>query len=791
MQILFFILYVCVLSVSTDCPTVIKIAASLKMNIQDPTIYAELLLNCCAATGVFCTEVSSVDRVFKIQWNYLKLNGYFNNTALPNLLTSLDVSNNQITGVLPSGPFWPATLVSLYLNSNYLYGPIPTLPPSLKHLKLSLIGDVGNHFNGTLLLNAPNAVFIADNYFTNLIIQDATNLDSYNCDVSNNPLLNRISPTAASTACTHGTLYATVSPNNACASLVLFARELNLNVHQPLIWAQLNINCCLSNGVMCANSSQNIRDISWVGMSLDGTINGTLIPINLKTLNLQSNALDGPFPTFQPAGNILRIDLGYNQLSGPIPTLPFRVTELYASGNSFTGSLPTLPDGFTGLDLSDNSLSGNLPIFPITLNSLCLKNNHVMGTLALQKPNLVSINENLITDIIITDTSGLTNCDISNNPLLGNIRLSNLTMCTQNNLFSAAESALERQNIISFANGLNMHLLQPEIMADITTNPCLLALSLLRCNSNHFAISIVWRSLGLNGTILGIYIPKYLDSLDLWSNAITGSVPNSLPMSLKTLILNLNKLSGDLPSQFPSSLNTLWLSGNLISGTLTLLTQQMLNLRFRTNYITDVVIADTSKLRTSNCDVSYNPLQGSAHLQSLINCTQLGLYSANSLPNTKSTMKQGTTTQVSQVKISKSSVANTISISGARSGTKSESTLNRMVLTTADVEQASISIELLTSLVFDSQIDTIILLNQTDATSMIAGIKESPSGQADTSTLEPNLIFVFLSIGGLFALCVVVFIFGKLIKDPKMNSKFGRKNSFGTLNTVNTVESNK
>ena len=45
-------------------------------------------------------------------------------------------------------------------------------------------------------------------------------------------------------------------------------------------------------------------------------------------------------------------------------------------------------------------------------------------------------------------------------------------------------------------------------------------------------------------------------------------------------------------------------------------------------------------------------------------------------------------------------------------------------------------------------------------------------------------------INGLFlgftALCVLVFIASKVFRYPKMASKFGRKNSFGTLNSQNT-----
>jgi len=100
------------------------------------------------------------------------------------------------------------------------------------------------------------------------------------------------------------------------------------------------------------------------------------------------------------------------------------------------------------------------------------------------------------------------------------------------------------------------------------------------------------------------------------------------------------------------SLNYLYLGssgspGNHFTGQVKLNSPSEVRLNY--NWITDVLIADTSQL-TSGCDISYNPLLGNPNIVNLlgapVNCVQVGLYSASLLPNTVTiaTTKQGPTT---------------------------------------------------------------------------------------------------------------------------------------------------
>ena len=133
-----------------------------------------------------------------------------------------------------------------------------------------------------------------------------------------------------------------------------------------------------------------------------------------------------------------------NVLNGTIPTsLPNTLYELAINNNYLKGTIPTMPSGLNMLHVSGNYLSGDASTLSPTMRDLMLGSvgsnpNQFTGTLRLNNPYQLEINDNWITDIIIQDSSGLTICDLSNNPLLGNLNIAGLTMCTKNGLYSAS-----------------------------------------------------------------------------------------------------------------------------------------------------------------------------------------------------------------------------------------------------------------------------------------------------------------------------------------------------------------
>ena len=100
--------------------------------------------------------------------------------------------------------------------------------------------------------------------------------------------------------------------------------------------------------------------------------------------------------------------------------------------------------------MDTNNLTGVIPALPQTLNNLQLgypddsKFNNFTGSLLLNQPLYLYINNNLISDLIVYDPSLLANnCDLSNNPLLGNPHIMNLTMCIQTGLYASQSLTVE------------------------------------------------------------------------------------------------------------------------------------------------------------------------------------------------------------------------------------------------------------------------------------------------------------------------------------------------------------
>ena len=209
-----------------------------------------------------------------------------------------------------------------------------------------------------------------------------------------------------------------------CPALINFASTLGMNTAQPAIMSKLNSNCCNAQaGVVC--TSQRVTQVNWELLGLTGTIDGTSIPPLLTALNIGRNQLTGNIPTNWPSG-LTYLDIsrnpGLNCVSpGPWPS---GLQELHLNGLSCTGDVGVFPNSMIYLYLG--WVNDDLGTY-----------NKLSGTIALNRPLELEINFNLITDIIITDSSQMdTYCDLSNNPLLGNPHIAGLTMCSQNGLYS-------------------------------------------------------------------------------------------------------------------------------------------------------------------------------------------------------------------------------------------------------------------------------------------------------------------------------------------------------------------
>eukprot|EP00835_Amoeboradix_gromovi_P002196 NODE_119_length_18895_cov_0.454990.p2 type:complete len:925 gc:universal NODE_119_length_18895_cov_0.454990:16893-14119(-) len=453
-------------STISDCDDVVNLAYGLNLHISFPDLMQELEYNCCTTTHGHITCNST--NVIEIRFNDMSLDGTINGTAAPRSLQKLNLFYNQISGPIPnnlpdsllsldlrtnrlSGPLpaaFPLSLNTIYVNENFLNGSIPaalpvnmevfcvsnnylegSLPTSLPStlldfevdnnyltgglpafpdgLKYLYLND--NKFTGQVLLNKPNYVQVDHNYITNVTIKDSSVM--YYCDISNNPLLAQ-KDDADLTECFKYDLYIV-----DCVGVIGLATGLNLDVVQPALMISIETDCCSSAGVTCA--AGRVDRIEWPNMSLDGTIDTRYIPSNLTALDLSRNSITGPVPT----------------------ALPDSLQSLLLNKNKLSGSLPSsIPSGLVSLDVSNNNLSGPVPnlssIEYIYLNRDVPPFNQFTGSISVLKPKELYVPNNLITNILISETQQLMICNISNNPLLAHINDASLSSCIKDGLYN-------------------------------------------------------------------------------------------------------------------------------------------------------------------------------------------------------------------------------------------------------------------------------------------------------------------------------------------------------------------
>ena len=189
-------------AISGDCPNMRQFAFDLGMKTAQPAIWTALQSDCCTADGVTCNG----QRVTEIDWPFMGLNGFINETAIPSSLTNLYFQQNYLIGNIPSN--LPDGLLRLALYNNRMSGDLLLFPSTLQYLWLGWPGYPGNHFTGSLRLNKTNGLRINDNWITDVVIQDSNLLGTggFGCDLSNNPLLGNPNINGL-TACTKNGLY--------------------------------------------------------------------------------------------------------------------------------------------------------------------------------------------------------------------------------------------------------------------------------------------------------------------------------------------------------------------------------------------------------------------------------------------------------------------------------------------------------------------------------------------------------------------------------------------------------
>eukprot|EP00834_Sanchytrium_tribonematis_P007808 NODE_774_length_3980_cov_0.719402.p1 type:complete len:418 gc:universal NODE_774_length_3980_cov_0.719402:2125-3378(+) len=181
-----------------------------------------------------------------------------------------------------------------------------------------------------------------------------------------------------------------------CQTTLDFFMYLNMHITDPVEFNLIPQNCCdyQSNSIYTPYdtpyhdivincTATQVTTIQVINLNINGFINSTSLPKNIKNLIISSNLqLTTLVPNDLP-DSLDYLDLGGNSLYGPIPTtLPVNLTQLSFSNNHLTGNIPKMPPNLIKLYLDYNDLSGDIPNdLPSGLQYLLVYYNQFTGSI--------------------------------------------------------------------------------------------------------------------------------------------------------------------------------------------------------------------------------------------------------------------------------------------------------------------------------------------------------------------------------------------------------------------------
>ncbi|KHN01759.1 Receptor-like protein 12 [Glycine soja] len=290
-------------------------------------------------TNVGPSSFPSISYLNMASCNLKTFPGFLRNLST---LMHLDLSNNQIQGIVPN---WIWKLPDLYdLNISYnlltkLEGPFQNLTSNLDYLDLHY-----NKLEGPIPVFPKDAMFLdlSSNNFSSLIPRDIGNYlsQTYFLSLSNNSL--------------HGSI-----PESICNASSLQMLDLSIN----------NITGTIPPCLMIM--SETLQVLNLKNNNLSGSIPDT-VPASciLWSLNLHGNLLDGPIPNSLAYCSMLEVlDVGSNQITGGFPCILKEISTLrilVLRNNKFKGSLRCSESNKTWemlqiVDIAFNNFSGKLP----------------------------------------------------------------------------------------------------------------------------------------------------------------------------------------------------------------------------------------------------------------------------------------------------------------------------------------------------------------------------------------------------------------------------------------------
>ncbi|VFQ71629.1 unnamed protein product [Cuscuta campestris] len=363
-------------------------------------------------------------------------------------LESLDLSKNNLSGIVGLQLDSLSSLKSLNMSSNFFVGPIPVSlgkANALSELRLSDNGFEGEIPSQIVRHGNLTYVDLSFNELSGSIPESLGDLSRLDTLILSGNSLNGSIP---------HTLGKIKTFSRFAANQNAFVGSVPAGLTTYLINVDLSFNRLNGTIPLTLLSPTNLQYVDLSNNNLEGSI-PTTMSSSLNRLRLGNNSLFGPIPgkPFRSLQNLTYLELENNHLNGSIPVELFlcqKLALLNLAQNELTGSLPVqnsftgsvsvcaapIPDSISSLknlanlDLKENKLNGSIPKSVSTLNRLLeleLGNNRLSGTIPqmpIQLQIALNLSRNLFSGTIPTTLSVLSALevlDLSYNILSGHI----------------------------------------------------------------------------------------------------------------------------------------------------------------------------------------------------------------------------------------------------------------------------------------------------------------------------------------------------------------------------------
>ncbi|CAI0548266.1 unnamed protein product [Linum tenue] len=603
----------------------------------------------CAWFGIFCNNQGSIANITLVGTGLKATLEVFSFSSFPNLV-SLNLQNNSLYGPIPSHIANLSKLSFLDLSLNGFYGSIPSEIGSL--VRLSSLSFTSNNLNGSIPTSFANLTQLLSlgldrNQLSGYIPQEIGKLASLTTldftlnkitgpiqagigNLTNLSILrlgwnNLYGPIPEELGLLRGLVKLDLSTNNLTGEIPAYLGNLTLLDNLFLSSNKLSGNIPSELGKLTS-----LSDFQLYTNRLTGPIPPSIG--NLSRLNMlafSGNQLSGSIPEeIGMMRSLIVINLNTNVLTGSIPAsianIP-NISYIGFAGNRLSGIVPVEFSNLTflqGFDVPANKLTGSLPpdiCIGGVLKVFTAYNNSLTGPIPRSLKNCstltrLRLEKNQLTGNISQDLGvypDLNYADLSDNKLQGELRSWNW-----GSLYNLSTLKLARNNISG------------EIPAEVGKAP---HLNLLDLSSNRLTGLIPGElsqlrlySLSLNGNLLYGHLPprlgnlSYLEYLNLAANNLNSSIPNELGNCTKLLSLNLstNQLTGFVPPEIGDlkALMSLDLSHNFLTADIPREIGGLLFLETlnlsHNSFVGSIPPGLANVLSLRDVNVSYNQLEG-------------------------------------------------------------------------------------------------------------------------------------------------------------------------------------